>query len=641
MRRESELIASAITSGRPSFQLQLGWPSSYGALLSSEYSEVTSENALLDRAIEGGRALVAAEAGSGKTWLLARLMQKALEGRSAIPALIQLRNLPIDDPSTTGEGPDNVIRNLLDISTPDLRPALALPDAAVPLLVLIVDGLNEIPRRAAEPIIAAADELARRFPFLSVIVADRLVRRSVDLARWSLATVLPLSDDEVRRVWDEVTPKRTLPSDIGLLSRPFFLNTALEADITGSTEAETIGNYFSTVVQTTAEQLTRLSDVAYLAYETYSGRTMPEEFFVGTLGKAFCIQLEESDAIRASNGKVWFTHHLLHDFLAARSLTRREEIWGPVAFDTITFTAASFDSLRLIVEQLEDVGQADKIVRLIYDWNYYGAAYALVEGYVSEETRIVMLAMLADKRWDIIRATVVQVMDALRLDGSSLAERFLSVNDRRDVFDAVREVKSGQRWYQEWVTLFTTPDNSPASGDLVEGLRSRDSVTSWTLANVLRRCLIKPEGVERLLSISEDPSAVVRWRAVHVLGSVTNQLALQALLRRLEQDSDRWVRYGSVRSIVELAARAPDDALRTTALSILMGQLQKPRLDDSVRRELARTLDVVPQPRRWASGVIPLIQQLVGLSGSLTEQERWGQLMTAIASRSDESLWTR
>ena len=61
-----------------------------------------------------------------------------------------------------------------------------------------------------------------------------------------------------------------------------------------------------------------------------------------------------------------------------------------------------------------------------------------------------------------------------------------------------------------------------------------------------------------------------------------------------------------------------------------MQLVQSRQLDGSVLRELGRALDVRPQPDGWADTVAPLIQQLIGTSETLIEQDQWGRVMASI-----------
>jgi hypothetical protein len=628
IREQALDIGRAITKDRPPFTLQLEWPTSYQDLFAGSDAEKTPEQALLERALKTGRVLVASEPGSGKTWLLARLIELAAASAPAIPIMIQLKNLSASEPVFQEDGLEPIINRLLTIAAPDPRPILA-SSGHVPLLILMVDGLNEIPRGPAESVIAAVDELARRYPFLSVIITDRLVRRPIDLNRWRLATILPLPEDVVREALASVHTSRDLSNTPEILKRPFFLDTALTTDITGDSESATIEAYFTRHIGIGAADLENLAETAFAAYQKYHGRTMSESWFKGHVQSNVFRRLVRLDAVRTSREQVWFTHHLLHDFLAARTLAARKNEWRPEVFDDITLTAASFDSLRLTIEQVPEVADADVFIRRVYNWNYYGAAYALVQGYVSEEMRAVILAMLADKKWDLIWATVVQATDALRLDGSAIALNLLGAQSRSELFRVVHSIESDAAWFHEWVVLFTTSDGTVADEAAVAALQAEDSITSWTLANVLRRSLIDAEGMHRLLDISSDGLAVVRWRAVHVLGGHPSDESARSLQARLV-DPDRWVRYGAVRSIVEIAARTNEFQLRDVVISMLMQLIQSRELDDSMQRELGRALDVRPQPGGWAEAVAPMIQQLLGLSETLAEQDRWGRVMATI-----------
>jgi hypothetical protein len=359
---------------------------------------------------------------------------------------------------------------------------------------------------------------------------------------------------------------------------------------------------------------------------------MPTDWLRKRISTDVYKQLTDSGALRQGSGQARFAHHLYHDFLAALSLSRREEQWYREAFEVVTLNAASFDALPLTVCELPETSKADLLIRRIYDWNYYGASYALVPGLVSQEMHTAILAMLADKRWDIIRATATQVTDALRHDDTPLSRQLQQAQSREELFPLLRSIESTQEWFTDWVTLFTTPDGSIADEDLVDKLRSLDSLESWTLANVLRRCHLSEAGRSHLFSIATDQSAVVRWRMVHVLGAHPSGRAA-ALAGSMLQDDDRWVRYGAIRASVEMAALATDPTLRAHILSAVLELVEQNKLDDSMRRELIRSLDVAPPPSDWADATTSLIQQLIGQSRTPEEQGALERLMTSIASQ--------
>src|SRR6185369_16186165 len=105
---------------------------------------------------------------------------------------------------------------------------------------------------------------------------------------------------------------------------------------------------------------------------------------------------------------------------------------------------------------------------------------------------------------------------------------------------------------------FATPRGSALSDDDLAAIEHEDSLIGWTVANVAKRTTISESQaamLRRLLQNAEDP--IVRWRAAHVLGAHPSEDNVTALLDALN-DPYHWVRYGAVRSLIELAARSSD-----------------------------------------------------------------------------------
>ncbi|WP_327317841.1 NACHT domain-containing protein [Streptomyces sp. NBC_01235] len=615
--------------GRTPFSLTIALPDSYDQLISGQWDRVAPEEELAQLAIDSGRVLLSAEAGSGKTHLLARAGSSAAGGAdNVIPIWIPLRDLPSAIRSTA---PESFVQALIGLSRPSVKPVLT-SSSEVPTLLLLADGLNEIPRELSQPALDALDELARRFPFISVIVTERLVRRPVPLDRWSLATVLPLSKAQVEKFWS-ATQKVGRPSNatLELFKNPFFLDKATTFHLTDGSAAKMIESYFSKMARVNDAGLNMLGEVCYASYSRERGMLIPLADFADRVEPSLFETLKENELVRTSSTFVWFAHHLFHDFLASRHLVRHRSSWGPEAFDVVTTGAASFDSLRLAVDQIHDPVVADDFVRLVYDWNYFGAAYSLVPGRVTREMQVELLAMLADKRWDPVAATVQAVTDALRLNGSATAKKMLAASSRTELFRVIEEVPSFNPSFIRWRTIFTFQDGEYVGADIVESLASNDPIEAWTLANVLRRCRLTTEGEKKLLSIARHESSVTRWRVVHVLGLHPSR-ATAEVVESLIVDPDRWVRYGAVRALVEVAANTDDSSLRSQIVAWLGEQIAADSLDTKMLQELARVLDVRPQPLDWPQAVAPLVQQLASTSRNSFQQDRWNTLMANISS---------
>ncbi|MFE7232497.1 NACHT domain-containing protein [Streptomyces sp. NPDC057596] len=630
MKSDAEDLFSAMASGRTPFRLEVAFPESYDELISRQWEGIASEEELAEVAAECGRVLLSAEAGSGKTHLLIRTGILAAKSRdNVIPVWLPLRDLPA---AMRSAEPEAFVQALIGLATPSLKPVLT-SSARAPRILVLADGLNEIPREVSQPALDALDELARRYPFMSVVVSERLIRRPVALDRWKLATVLPLSEEQVAEIWSASRGSRVPSSEDAskLLSNPFFLDKATAFDLVEGSAAKVIEAYFSKLASIGKEGLERLSRVCYESYSRERGMLIPQQEFISHVDQPLYRSLVDHELIRASETFVWFSHHLFHDYLAARYLVQHRTLWGPEAFDVVTTGAASFDSLRLAVDQIHDPAVADEFVRKIYNWNYFGAAYCLVPGRVTSEMQMALLAMLADKRWDPVAATVEAVTDALKLNGTKTAKSMLAVPTRDQLFDVVGEFPSSNPSFIRWKTVFTIRDGEYVGPDIVQSLASDDPIEAWTLANVLRRCRLTSTGEAKLVDIARSESAVTRWRAVHVLGlhpSANTARVVQTLMF----DSDKWVRYGAVRALVEIAANTGDSQLRESIISWLGRQLSSEKLDEKMLHELGRVLNVRPQPAGWPETVAPLVQQLASTSRNSFQQDRWNTLMASISS---------
>ncbi|MEU2568791.1 NACHT domain-containing protein [Streptomyces althioticus] len=630
IKSDADLLFSAMASGRTPFQLEIAFPESYDELISGQWEGAAPEEDLAGVAAECGRVLLSAEAGSGKTHLLIRAGISAAKSRDdVIPVWLPLRDLPA---SMRSAEPEAFVQALIGLATPSLKPVLSSSTRAPKILVL-ADGLNEIPREVSQSALDALDELARRYPFMSVIVSERLVRRPVALDRWKLATILPLSEEQVADIWSSSQGGSAPDSEDAakLLSNPFFLDKATTFDLVEGSAAKVIEAYFSKLAGIRKDGLENLSRVCYESYSRERGMLIPRQDFMSNVDRPLYQSLLDHELVRASETYVWFSHHLFHDYLASRYLVQHRTLWGPEAFDVVTTGAASFDSLRLAVDQIHDPAVADEFVRMIYNWNYFGAAYSLVPGRVTSEMQVALLAMLADKRWDPVAATVEAITDALRLNGTKTAKSMLAVSTRDQLFEVVREFPSSNPSFIRWRTIFTFRDGEYVGPEIVQSLASDDPIEAWTLANVLRRCRLTSAGEAKLVDIARSESSVTRWRAVHVLGlhpSATTARVVQNLM----SDSDKWVRYGAVRALVEIAAKTGDSQLRESIILWLGHQLSSERLDDKMLHELGRVLDVRPQPAGWPETVAPLVQQLASTSRNSFQQDRWNTLMASISS---------
>lgn len=300
--------------------------------------------------------------------------------------------------------------------------------------------------------------------------------------------------------------------------------------------------------------LDRAAEAAFKVYAN-SARTFSLEEFRSIAGDAITSRLLDAGAIVSEGDLAFFDHHLKHDYLASRYLISDRRRWSSPVFATITFDASSFETIVMAMEQIDDSTVADELLRKLYDWNIYGAGYSIAEGRssrVSAEMQRVILAMFAERKWDLVMATAQRAVDTLRLIDSEESRKFLAAPSLEDVFGLVRSGPAST-WFAVWRDLFTRSFNSPASPDDIRLLSAPDSVLGWTSANVLRRLNCTENQQREIRGFTTSKDFTVAWRAVHVLGAYPTEANRVALVQSLASDSTH-VRFGATRSLVEMGA---------------------------------------------------------------------------------------
>ncbi|HVQ59581.1 MAG TPA: HEAT repeat domain-containing protein [Solirubrobacterales bacterium] len=614
----------ALRQPEPMFDFDLSTADDYGAILQAGGSVGYSEDDLWADTPRVGRVLLLGDGGSGKTSILGRLWNRAKEN-GGFACWIDLRRWnatvaeeweAIEEDSWSAE---LLLRQLGTPATFEQELELAAPK--VPMLLLI-DGINEVPNELAERLIQTADYLARRHPQLGVIVADRLVRRESVTARWKL----------VRVVAARAGQKRPEP----LLQNAFFLNLSIREEIDGTAAGDALHDYFVTHVGLGDEQLAITAEAAAYAYRDGAARAFELESFAGRVGEEVLAKLEQAGQLIRRPPICYFAHQLVHDTLAADWLAGDKARWGAEWFDALTFKASSFDALALALERLDEPALVDTFLRRVYDWNYYGAAFALARAQefgdvrVSDTMRLALLAMLAERQWDPMVATVDRVQDALRLIGDDVAQAMLDAESFQEVRNFVAGQSDGDAAFDAWRDLFLRDPEDAADRELIEALRDEDSLTGWTAANVMRRCPPTEDALRDVIGLARyEHDDVVRWRAVHVLGAWPTSDSAKTIQHCLLDDTDRWVRYGATRSLIDLAAES--EPLREEILPWLTGHLSDlPQPTDQIITELERSLVRNPMPDGWIDSVTDLVSELFAQSSDDRERDRWRHLASRL-----------
>jgi hypothetical protein len=251
-----------------------------------------------------------------------------------------------------------------------------------------------------------------------------------------------------------------------------------------------------------------------------------------------------------------------------------------------------------------------------------------------------VVTMLAERRFDRFARTAQSVADALEVIATPVAHDMMMVQTRDGIVDYVRlngDRFAGPEWLNDWISLYTRPESERATLRDTDVISGDDSVLGWTMSNVVRRSLIDAEVEHELARLtSEAESDIVRWRAVHALGVVPTSDAVAVLFNSLDaEDNSTWVRYGSIRSLAEIALTS--DVLRESILRGLATRVPVLRTIPQLIRELEHVLLPMDAPAGWADDSAVVVEELWAKSASVEEQDRWRRLGASIRSLTTEA----
>lgn len=494
--------------------------------------------------------------------------------------------------------------------------------------LVIVDGLNEIASGVAQQILFAIDEYIQVSPVTSVIAGDRVVRRDfIRPGEWKHATILPLDPEAARkllasrsgtaRVYDEASERER-----SLLRFPFFLNLAIRAKSSDPTQ------FFLDVCRLSRDELAAAARAAFIAYRDFRSRTFDLAEFEREAGASATSKLVRGGVLSQSGGRASFQHHLFHDYLVAWFLSDSREKWSYDNLSAATFKSSSFDVLAMTAEFVERPGDVDDFVRRVYDWNPYGAAYVLAAAHTAATPNLTLqlMSLLAEKRFDVMKRSAQRAEDGLRLLGSK-AESFLGARQLDDVLAGVT-LLHGDEAFEAWKHVFLIDADIR---EIVVKLEDIDSVLGWTAANALKRAALADDEQGRIrdLLLNGAAASVVRWRAAHVLGAFPSRPNVDGLLRVLRGEAPVQVRYGALRSLIEIAARAPGDLRELVLVTV---EAVVGNVEPELKNEFASAIQIRRPPPGWANLVTAILGKLSEDEKSLEKRDEYARLAVAVRS---------
>ncbi|MEM9439088.1 MAG: HEAT repeat domain-containing protein [Pseudomonadota bacterium] len=612
----------------------------YSALLRGEHGAPLSHADLLQLAAQRGRILLSGRGGSGKSTIMRRLLIDAeAEGKTAV--FMDLSRW--DHDASEGwmecrEGAREAIDFLLrrfgsgdkDVADLDFLPARQEK-------VLIIDGLNETPGSVADDIVSACDQAASLMINCSVIVSDRLVRRRLNGDdRWYFAMPLNVDIEEARRHLDV---DAFGPAAQRLLDSPYFVDKGMKGALKDSPLA-TIRDFVESRGKLDAVGMAIAAKSAFTAYRHDESRSFDLARFSGEAGAAVAQTLQEGGVLCAlPGGRVAFNHHWVHDYLAAKYLASHPDLWSfehrHASLDSLTFKANSFDAVAFALEQM-DGDAKNGFLQAVYDWNPYAAGYALAEveeisrANISPSLRMIILAMLAERKFDRHYLSARKAHDALELFKDDTAISMRNAEDRGELMVIVSAEPEHSDIFARWKALFTTPSDGVASQRTVNAVKDDNSIIGWTAANVLKRLSISERHIDQIAEIAKRERPVIRWRASHVMGSATEQKFRETLLDQVTNDPDENVRYGAIRSLVEIGSRSPIQA--KLLVEEIMPRLDKVAESPRVLTELKRAVFLSKgcAPEGWSTEISRLFYARADLATDPRDMEAWFKLSSEL-----------
>ena len=574
--------------------------------------ETTTPRELISQALRGGRVLLQAPGGSGKTWTLNQIAYVARADGLRV-GFVQVQKL--DRTSLEANGVDALLKAS--------EPSLTYEElAGGEQLLLLVDGLSEVGNGTAELVLKAVDQWAALGPSTGTVVADRMVRRPIRPPRWQLATLGPVPYKTIKALagYHEGLGVQTL------LQSPLYLLAALKSpEARLANQSEAIRGLLGRA-DLAPHDWERIEDAALTVYQEWQRRSFSRAWFSSSVGSSQSEALTKAGVLLdVGQGEVCFSHHLMHDYLAARAASRLSTEWGHGLFSALTLSGSSHDALVILLEQLHGDARAS-LIRSVYDWNLYAASYLLsrdrqVRGETDETTEQEILALLGERRFDHFLGTRRQVEDALLLHGGKVAAAYLQAASVQGVLDIAKGCARENSSYRDWLITFLY-DERPSPNRLIARMQEVDGVDGWTATNVIRRLGLDLRGRQAIEELATNSASVVRWRCVHALG-VAGPTVLSTLFKALSDDVQGEVRFGALRSIVEQAYLSPNKRGTLEIFRHLATHARQILDEPALSREFARVLEVHDPPVYWAEAASSVLEAIIALEPDPSELDRW------------------
>jgi nucleoside phosphorylase len=561
--------------------------------------------------------------GAGKTNIVKRLVGMCFDNGLS-PVFLDLKSYVGKNKSDLeSQNPDELVRNIIvNASIPSLKRLTIeeLAEAEELKLVVIVDGLNEIPRAARNALGEYLISLHSENSTCYLLATDRL-GSAEDTQVFTHYCVDDLDSNVVENAYDSIFGPGSFEAlqtkTRKIFSRPFFLDLAIKHGIKFEGAvlwSKIFEQFFDQRLGLGGENLDKLAETVI---GSFSGdRLFDPEKFRGSVDESLLDSLEEAQVLNKDGG---FVHDLWRDYLASRHLTRTEADWRYDVFDNVTTFLSSPEVLFMTLEQLGGRIEIDPFLKAVFDWSYVAAAECIAHleeadpkgELLSHNIRAAILAGIAEKRFDQFKHSADRAEEILKRFSSDFAQEFKSVSDRDQLSEFVAKQKGDEEWFTIWQTLFCKLSDSEMNDQEIDLISSSDPIIGWAAANAVRRAT--PDSADsKAISLYEahpgDEGKTIRWRVVHMLGKYPSMENVTFLLGVLKIDEQTWVKYGSVRALMEIASI--DNNLRDPIFSSLQDLVSTTSPHHIVLREIVRGAFISSASEGWSKAAKAFVEVL-------------------------------
>jgi uncharacterized protein YggL (DUF469 family) len=428
-----------------------------------------------------------------------------------------------------------------------------------------LDGINEFPDSGVRN--AALDVIDRLSLYSNVTVLATSRHLDRELKNWE--------GHEVSKV-DIAFVQSTMKKHFGrndydfktleYLTIPFFL------DIVIRTNDDKITTYSNFIYEHTlntlspveqSEVLEMLSDLTFKNY-------LEERVFKFRLDTIDEHSIAKK-ILKLKENYYEFEHHLIYEFFVSHKMSRDESTWNHDVFDKMTFdNKMSFELMQMTLEQISEQEKSEKFLLSLYDWSFYATLHCLyyVDSTYPVQFAKALIIVLSEKLFDRFvhtRKKAIKYLERLfkkfKINGISFsleeediasmsneqARKYFSeiINSNSDSF------QSGN--YKEWFGFFSKAE-TVIEESVLQKITSKHSLWGWSAASFVRRFKYSPTNESQLRAmLFSVENRITKWRIAHSMGTCSQDPSIHLLKDQLREPQYKWVKYGIIRSLTEIA----------------------------------------------------------------------------------------